>query len=161
MKKDFIVVKLYVAFMACVIIALCMTFCSCKTKYVTVPEYRTQYISRTDTVHTTDTVRNEKQTVIREMTKGDSAMLAQYGIRLRESERMLLWFQNELQQEKAHLLEVIHDTIVKTDSVAVPYPVERELTWLQKLKQDTAGAIITLFFALALAYFVIRYLTKK
>ena len=99
---------------------------SCRTQYVPVETVRTEYINRTDTVHKTDTVTNERETVIREVNKGDSALLAKYGIQIKDNERMLLFLQRELAKERSKEREVQHDTTIVRDTIQVPYPVEKK-----------------------------------
>lgn len=82
-----------------------------------------------------DSLIIERNTIIRE---ADSAMLAQYGIRLQENERAYLVLQNEIMQHIRELESMKNDSIVKTKEVPVPYPVvkevEKELTKWQKFK---------------------------
>ena len=100
---------------------------SCRSvQYVPVETVRTEYINHTDTVHKTDTVTNERETVIREVNKGDSALLAKYGIMLKDNERMLLFLQRELEKERSKEREVQHDTTIVRDTIQVPYPVEKK-----------------------------------
>lgn len=125
---------------------ICLT--GCKTQYVPIKEVHTEYIHSTDTVHKIDTVTNEKETVIREVNDGDSALLAQYGIRLKDNERMILFLQRELEREKSQQTESRHDTVIQRDTIPVPYPVEKSLSWWQQQKQDF-GEIMMLLLAIA------------
>ena len=97
---------------------LCALFGSCTTtKYVPVESVRTEYRDRdverlvADTVHDTRLV----------WVKGDTV------VDIREKERI----------RRVEL----HDTcyIERTDSVAVPYPVERSLTRWEQSKMDFGG----------------------
>lgn len=97
---------------------LCTIFGSCTTtKYVPVESVRTEYRDRdverlvADTVHDTRLV----------WVKGDTV------VDIREKERI----------RRVEL----HDTcyVVRTDSVAVPYPVERSLTRWEQTKMDFGG----------------------
>ena len=115
-----------------VLMCLMALLVSCRTQYVPVETVRTEYINRTDTVHKTDTVTNEKETVIREVNKGDSALLAKYGIMLKDNERMLLFLQRELAKERSREREVQHDTTIVNDTIRVPYPVEKQASRLEK-----------------------------
>lgn len=109
-----------------VLMCLMALLVSCRTQYVPVETVRTEYINHTDTVHRTDTVTNEKETVIREVNKGDSALLAKYGIMFKDNERMLLFLQRELDRERSKEREVQHDTTIVRDTIQVPYPVENK-----------------------------------
>ena len=105
---------------------------SCRTQYVPVETVRTEYINRTDTVHKTDTVTNEKETIIREVNNGDSALLAKYGIIVKNNERMMLLLQRELAKERSKEREVQHDTTIVRDTIQVPYPVEKKQSAVDK-----------------------------
>lgn len=50
--------------------------------------------------------------------------------------------------------------IEKRDSVPVPYPVERKLTWWERKKLDYGGFAIELVFIYAL-YLLIRWMIKR
>ena len=90
--------------------------CSCKTVYVPVPgETKTEYIYKEsrDTSYIRDSV------YIKEVQKGDTIRVTEYRDRYR------------------FRYITTTDTIVRVDSVAVPYPVEvvrvdHQQTWLQK-----------------------------
>ena len=74
-------------------IFVCAVFvlCGCKkVQYVPVKEVHTIEKHTGDTLHHHDTTRIEKEMIIREANDGDSAMLARYGIRLKENERLIL-----------------------------------------------------------------------
>lgn len=117
-----------------------IVLCSCKgEEYIPVKEVHTEYRYTTDTVHYHDTLRHEKETVIREANKGDSAMLARYGIQLRDNERLILLLRNELEHVKSEVFEHKTDTVCRVDSVPKPYPVEKELTAWQHAKVAYGG----------------------
>jgi hypothetical protein len=46
----------------------------------------------------------------------------------------LILLQKELSEQKSNAYESHRDTVLKTDSVAVPYPVEKELSWWERQK---------------------------
>ena len=115
-----------------VLMCLLAILVSCRTQYVPVETVRTEYINRTDTVHKTDTVTNERETVIREVNKGDSAILSKYGIQIKDNERMLLFLQRELAKESSREREVQHDTTIVRDTIQVPYPVEKKQSAVDK-----------------------------
>lgn len=65
-------------------------------------------------------------------------------------------------REKEHIRRVeIHDTcyVVRTDSVAVPYPVERELTRWEQTKMDLGGVAIGVL-AAVVCIAVVRLIKK-
>lgn len=112
-----------------------LLFSGCQSvKYVPVETVRIERESKTDTVIQKDTVRSEKETIIREARPEDSLMMAKLGIRLRENERLLILLQKEMYEQKSNTYENHRDTVLKTDSVAVPYPVEKELSWWERQK---------------------------
>ena len=90
--------------------------CSCKTVYVPVPgETKTEYIYKEsrDTSYIRDSV------YIKEVQKGDTVRITEYRDRYR------------------FRYITLTDTIIRLDSISVPYPVEvvkvdHKQTWLQK-----------------------------
>lgn len=120
---------------ASLFVCLVLLFSGCQSvKYVPVETVRIEKESKTDTVIQKDTVRTEKETTIREARPEDSLMMAKLGIRLRENERLLILLQKEMSEQKSNTYENHRDTVLKTDSVAVPYPVEKELSWWERQK---------------------------
>lgn len=93
----------------------------CRTKYVTVPEYHKEYINRTDTFLRSDTVFRLDSVVIR--MQGDTTVIEK-----------IRW-----QNRFVNVYKVKTDTIIKTDSVRVPYPVEKKLSKWQQLRLDFGG----------------------
>ena len=120
------------------IVAACMIlFSSCSSiKYVPVETVRTEYKNHTDTVKQIDSIFSEKETIIRE---ADSALVASLGLQLKANERAILILKKELEKQVSKESEHITDTIIKTDSVQVPYPVEKQLTKWQKTKMEAGG----------------------
>lgn len=122
-----------------VVSALMLLFfvCSCKTtEYVEVPVVHTEYVYKEskDTAYVRDSV------YIKEVQKGDTIRITEYRDRYR------------------FRYITTTDTIVRVDSVAVPYPVEvvkvdHKQTWLQK-----TFMIIGICFILG---FIIRWAWKR
>lgn len=111
------VIALY-ALAAAGFVWLAVTLSGCtSTRYVPVETVRTEYKDKVREVHTTDSVVDTRFVFV----KGDTVI--DYRDRVKWRDRY------------------IHDTctVVKTDSIAVPYPVERELTWWQQTKMDFGG----------------------
>lgn len=134
---------------------------SCKSiQYVPVETVRTEYKTKTDTVKVSDTIRTEKETILREAMPEDSAMIAKLGIRLQDNERLLILLRNQFTEANSKQYESHTDTVIKKDSVQVPYPVERKLTKWQQLKVDWGGwallgiVLISLF---SIIYIIRRY----
>ena len=152
-----------VVVIAILFVLLCVSLGSCSPKVITVPEYHKEYVNRTDTFLRVDSVVHNTNTIIREANKGDSLMLAKYGVKLKENERLLLFLQNELEKATQNQLEVRTDTFIKTDSIPIPYPVEKkvpaELSWWQKLRMHMGDMMIMLLIA-ALLYGLYRIKKK-
>lgn len=135
------VLKVLVAIAAGVVI--CLLLSSCKTKYIPVPEYHYSHSHSSDTIKQTDSVFNEKETIIRETNKSDSALLASLGIQLAEGQKAILILRRELESIKNEKNEVSHDTIIKNDSILVPYPVEGKVKPWEKVKLVSVGIVGT------------------
>ncbi len=108
-----------------IILTALVLLCSCKTQYVPVETIRTEYRNHTDTITKSDTITKEKTTVIRE---ADSALVAKLGLKLQENERAILILQKELERAVNKESQHTTDTVHKTDSIQVPYPVPAQLS---------------------------------
>lgn len=114
-----------------------MSLTGCKTvKFVPVPEYHTLYKTRVDTVQRWDSVRDVQWMTVREV---DSAQLAALGIQIKGLKNALLIERNKLLQKISN--EETHkvDTVMRRDSIPVPYPVEKKLTKWQQWKMNLGG----------------------
>lgn len=115
-------------------LAICLT--SCKTKYVPVESVRTEIEYRDrwerDSIHVQDSI------VIQ--LKGDTVFRDRWHTEYKD--------------------RFLHDTtyIHMTDSIQVPYPIEKNLTWWQNVKQETGGIAIG---AIIVLLFVIVWLVYK
>ena len=143
--------------------ALCW-LCSCgQTRYVTIEKAGTEYRDRTDTVERTDTIERLRETVIRE---ADSALVSQLGLRLRDGERAILVLQREIERLAARSREITHDTLLRTDTVPIPVPVERKLSKWEQACLDYgklafgASAVLALLLLLALFSWLRRKMAK-
>ena len=88
---------------------------SCKTKYVSVPEIHTEYITRVDTTVRIDSVYQRDSVYVER--KGDT-----------------LYVNKTLYMDRYHnIYKVKKDTVVKRDSVNVAYPVEKEMSRIERL----------------------------
>lgn len=110
---------------------------SCKTKYITVPEYHTKYIVRTDSVEKWDSIYYHDSVYV--FKQGDT--ITQYKLK----EKYIY----------KYLDKVRVDSFIKTDSIRVPYPVEKKLSKWEKVKMDVGGfgLIAT---AIAFIYFLFK-----
>lgn len=114
-----------------VIIIALLALCGCKsTRYVPVETVRTEYRDRDVERLVTDTVHDSRLVWV----KGDTVV--------------------DIRREERIKRVEIYDTcyIERTDSVQVPYPVERKLNKWEQTKQDVGGyAIVILTAALCVA----------
>ena len=122
-----------------IFIAMLIVFAltSCKTtEYVPVEVVKVEKVTVKDTIVQKDTIREEKETIIREASKSDSALLAKLGLQLSESNKIILVLQDKLKEASHNQKESHSDTIYRYEEKPVPYPVEkkveRELTWWQQ-----------------------------
>lgn len=133
----------YIATVFFWLIFLLVVFClgSCRTKYVSVPEYHTEYITKTDS-----------------FTQRDSIFV---------KDSIYMWMQGDtIYKEKFSVIykdrwrdRYLCDTIIKTDSVRVPYPVEKKLSKWQQIKLDI-GEWVMVALALALIALVVIIVRK-
>ena len=135
-------------------------FISCSPRVVTVPEYHTVYVNRTDTFFRVDSVVHNTNTIIREANESDSVMLAEYGIKLKDNERLLLLLRSEIHKATSEKQESHTDTVIKNDSVRVPYPIEKKLTRWEQAKIDMGGWMVGIIIA-AVVSFIIYWLRRK
>lgn len=105
----------------CLVILMLALLCSCTaTKYVPVESVRTEY--RDHDVLRVDSVMLHDSVVIR--SAGDTVLMEKWRWRDRVS--------------------IVRDTVsvTKTDSIQVPYPVEKQLTRWERAKMDFGGIAI-------------------
>lgn len=101
------------------LIIVCL--CGCRTtKYVPVETVHTEYKDNIREIHTTDSVTDTRFVYV----KGDTVI--DYRDRVKWKEKL------------------VHDSVYieRTDSVHVPYPVERALTKWERTKMDLGGMAI-------------------
>jgi hypothetical protein len=124
------------------IAVLSLLLLSCKSiQYVPVEKVVTEY--KTNTVH---------DSVYLEVLKHDSVIVEKLGDTVVISKWHTLY--------KDKLKEVIRiDTLIKIDSVQVPYPVERKLTKWEQTKMNVGGVSIGICIAFV-AIMIIVFLVK-
>ena len=144
-------------FVAAFMAACILLIFGCSPKVITVPEYHYERHNTTDTIMMRDSVLRERNTIIRE---ADSAMLADLGIRLQQGERAILVLRKVLERALNQQREVVHDTVVKVDSIRVAYPVEKQLTKWQQFKLDVASWLFAIIVALVIAWLWSKYKRK-
>ena len=123
------------------VMAIVICCVSCKTKYVTIPEYHKEYINRTDTFLRSDTLFRLDSVVIRQ--QGDTTVIEK-----------MRW-----QNRFVNVYKVKTDTIMKSDSIRVPYPVEKKLSKWQQFKMDVGGWAMGLIAVVII--FVIVWLVRR
>lgn len=90
-----------------------LTSCT-TTRTVAIPEYHTEYITRTDTLHRIDSIY-----------KRDSVSVYIRGDTVHKDKYVYL-------DKYKYIYKASTDTLIKTDSIPVPVPVERQLSkWEQ------------------------------
>ena len=128
-----------------VIIAICLLLQACKSvQYVPVETVKTEYIDRMKQVHDTMHTIEKETTYI----NGDTVLITKYIDRVK----------------------VLHQTdtciIERTDTVQVPYPVERKLSKWEQVKNSLGGitlmlTITAIIGTLIYAIFLIKRKTGK
>nr|UWD59028.1 MAG: hypothetical protein [Bacteriophage sp.] len=115
-----------------VIGVILLAFTGCKTKeHIKVPSVRTEYVCRTDTFAKKDSIYMKDSVYV--FQKGDTV------------------FHNKVvYRDRYHnIYKVKTDTIIKRDSVAVPYPIERQLTKNEQRLMSLGRCYIAFLFVLA------------
>lgn len=121
-------------------LAILALMCSCtKTLYVPVETVRTEYKDNIREVHTTDSVTDTRFVLI----KGDTVI--DYRDRVKWKEK------------------IVRDSVYieRTDSIQVPYPVEKPLTKWQRVKMDFGGmaiGAIIVAFCFAVVWLIKRFM---
>ena len=123
-----------------------LAFTGCKTKeYIKVPYVRTEYVCRTDTFAKLDSIYMKDSVYV--FQKGDTV------------------FHNKVvyRDQYHNIYKVKTDTIIKTDSVTVPYPIERQLTKNEQRLISLGRCYIAILFILAACAigFTLWYRNKK
>lgn len=88
---------------------------SCKTKYVTVPEYHQVFVEKHDTLLHRDSIFEKDSVFV--IQNGDTVTITRTKILYRDRWREKIVFRDS----------------VRTDSIRVPYPVEKKMTLLDKV----------------------------
>lgn len=124
-----------------ILLILAVCFMSCKTQYIPVESVRTEYKThdsiRFDSIYEHDSIFL--------FVKGDTVYKEKYRYKYR------------------YLTINKTDTVMLTDSVQIPYPVEKQLTRWQSIKMELGGWAfgIIIVFALIIAGWLVYRLRKK
>lgn len=142
-NKDFIRRSGLVFVIASILFVLMLQ--GCKTKYVSVPEYHNVYVTKHDTLTKHDSVY-QKEFVDR-YVKGDTVFLTKTKVDYRYK----------------NLYKTLYRDSIKTDSIRVPYPVEKKLSRWQGLKMEVGGWAIGVLSVVVLGAigYIIMWLVRK
>lgn len=161
MKKSWNIIRYYLFIIASLVV--CLILFSCKTEYIPTETIREVYINNTDTFIQHDTTKININTILREARPEDSAMIADLGIHLQSNERLLILLQKQLKESSKEKYEHKVDSFIKTDSIRVPYPVERKLSRFEQFCLDfgkvTTG--VTIAVIIAAIVMMIRWIRRK
>lgn len=113
-----------------ILLMLAICFVSCRTQYIPVESVRTEYKTRDSTRYDSIYQRDSTYTLI----KGDTVYQYRYKYLYR------------------YLTTNRTDTILKNDSIRVPYPVEKKLNRWQSIKMELGGWVIIVIFVYMLMY---------
>ena len=90
-------------------LALMLSVVSCSPKTIYVPDVHYEYITKTDTFIKIDSVNIKDSIYVTQ--KGDTVRIERWRVEYRDRWR-----------EK-----IVRDTVIRTDTISVPYPVEKKL----------------------------------
>ena len=116
-----------------ILLILAVCFTSCRTQYIPVESVRTEYKTRYDSIYQRDSIYT--------LVKGDTV------------------YQHRYKYLYRYLTTNRTDTILKSDSIRVPYPVEKQLTRWQILRMELGGwafGIIILFILIIIGRIVFK-----
>lgn len=129
-----------------VIGVILLAFTGCKTKeYIKVPSVRTEYVCRTDTFAKLDSIYIKDSVYV--FQKGDT-----------------IFHNKVVYRDRYHnIYKLKTDTIIKRDSVAVPYPIERQLTKNEQRLMSLGRCYIAFLFILVACAigFILWHRNKK
>ena len=129
----------------CILALAVLCLCGCKTKYIPVETIKTEYVVRTDTFIQKDSYAVHDSVYIHE--KGDT-----------------VWFEKWHTKYVDRWRETVKtDTLVRVDSLRIPYPVERELSRWEQVKMDYGAVAIGVSIAavIGLIIAIILWLRRK
>lgn len=135
-------------------LAVALSGCT-STRYVPVETVRTEY-KEVDTTSIYNRLRSYFESMYHKETSRDSmidrtketVVIRENGDTARHDRERIVYVSSQREKELERKLSQRDSTIdalrlhlesVKTDTVSVPYPVERELSWWQQTKMDFGG----------------------
>lgn len=144
---------------AALLLALGMLLCGCtRTVYEPVESVRTEYV-KADTTGLYERLRSYSESIYRREASKDSVIdrqketvvLKENGDTARHDKERIVYVSSLREKELEHKLSHRDSLInalrlqlssVKSDSIPVPYPVEKELTRWEQAKMDLGGVAI-------------------
>lgn len=156
-------------------LALALASACTSTKYVPVESVRTEYVHG-DNAELLNIIQSLTERLHQKERQVDSLMqsyrellvLSENGDTLRHDREKIVYRASHRESELEKLVESKNDSIrellrqlesVKSDSIPVPYPVERSLSRWEKAKMDFGGMAIGA--TVLLVVFVIAWLIKR
>lgn len=153
-------VTMVLLLLICVGIAVLLSSCT-RTTYVPVESVRTEYV-KADTTGLYERLRSYFESIYHRETSKDSVIdrsketvvLKENGDTARHDKERIVYVSSRREKELEHKLaqrDSVIDALrmqlesVKSDSIPVPYPVEKKLTWWQQTKMDLGGVAIVAF----------------
>ena len=126
-------------------LSILLVFClsGCKTKYVSVPEYHMEYVGKE--VHDTLKEYLFQKDSVAYYVKGDTVYRDRWRI---------------LYKDRCNTVSKT-DTLIRVDSVRVPYPVERRLTRWERVQMDVGAVALLVLAACAVMLLVWGILRLK
>jgi len=109
----------------------------CKTKYVAVPEYHQVFVEKHDTLVHRDSIFEKDSVYI--VQNGDTITI----------------YKNKILYRDRWRERVVYRDSVRTDSIRVPYPVEKKLTYWQEMWMNV-GKILAFFISVCFIGFLVR-----
>jgi len=128
----------------CAVIAgmlICLLLSACRTQYIPVEEVHTVHTTRTDSVVHHDSIFLHDSIMVRQA--GDTVYYTRWRTQYRDRWRDRL----------------ITDTLIRKDTIQVPFPVERKLTAWEKNSLRLQGATATVITVVILA--LARWLRRR
>jgi len=130
-------------FLSIIAIIAALLLCGCRSiQYVPVETVKKEYVSKTDTFVKRDSVYKRDSVMV--TVKGDTVFVNRWNVTYKDRWRE----------------RIKTDTVFRTDSIRVPYPVEKKLTMWESLKIKAGGFIFVLF-VLAIILYLSRLLVRK
>ena len=139
LKKVIDIITYLAIFMVGLALVLSMVSCSPKTIYV--PDVHYEYITKTDTFIKIDSVNIKDSIYVTQ--KGDTVRIERWRVEYRDRWR-----------EK-----IVRDTVIRTDTISVPYPVEKKLTIKERFDMylDFMGVFFIVLLVLIAGYVLVKW----